>query len=139
MTTTPPPISSAAQKEAVEICRNLIRMDTSNYGDNSGPGEREAAEYVANLLSEVGLEPEVFESAPRRTSVVARLEGKNPDRPALFVHGHTDVCPSEADDWSVDPCAAIQKDGCIWRRGLLEMIIMDAMFLAMVRDMLRTW
>src|SRR5690625_7260935 len=99
MTTSPPPISSAAQEEAVEICRNLIRMDTSNYGDNSGPGEREAAEYVAELLSEVGLEPEIFESAPRRTPVVARLEGKNPNRPALVVHGHTDRVPADADHW----------------------------------------
>src|SRR5690625_6554536 len=82
MTTTPPPISAAAQDETVEICRNLIRIDSSNYGDNSGPGEREAAEYVAGLLSEVGLEPEVFESAPRGTSLVTRFAGKNTDRPA---------------------------------------------------------
>src|SRR5690625_2394415 len=138
MTMTPPPISSAAQEETVEICRNLIRIDTSNYGDNSGPGEREAAEYVAKLLDEVGLEPEVFESAPRRTSVVARLERRNPDRGALVVHGHTDVVPAEADDWSVDPFAAIEKDGCIWGRGAVDMKNMDAMILATVRDMLRT-
>jgi len=138
MTTTPPPISAAAQDETVEICRNLIRIDSSNYGDNSGPGEREAAEYVAGLLSEVGLEPEVFESAPRRTSLVARFAGKNPDRPALVVHGHTDVVPAEADDWSVDPFAAIEKDGCIWGRGAVDMKNMDAMILATVREMVRT-
>lgn len=137
MTTTPPPGTSAAEEEAVEICRNLIRIDTSNFGDNSGPGEREAATYVADLLSEVGLEPQVFESAPKRTSVVARMDGKDPQRPALVVHGHTDVVPAQADDWSVDPFAAIEKDGCIWGRGAVDMKNMDAMILAAVREMVR--
>src|SRR5690625_6954253 len=117
MTTTPPPISAAAQDETVEICRNLIRIDSSNYGDNSGPGEREAAEYVAGSLSEVGLEPEDFESAPRRTWLVARFAGKNPDRAALVVHGHTDVVPAEADDRSVGPFEAIGRRGRPWGRG----------------------
>ena len=62
-----------AQDEVVDICRDLIRIDTSNPGDHSGPGERQAAEYVAAKLSEAGLEPTVLESHPKRTSVVARL------------------------------------------------------------------
>ena len=41
-----------AQDEVVGICRDLIRIDTSNPGNHSGPGEREAAEYVAAQLSE---------------------------------------------------------------------------------------
>src|SRR5690625_263665 len=137
MTTNQPPISVSAQDETVDICRKLIRMDSSNYGDNSGPGEREAAEYVAELLTDAGLEPEVFESAPRRTSVVARMSGKNPGRPALVVHGHTDVVPAQAEDWSVDPFSAIEKDGCMWGRGAVDMKNMDAMILATVRDMAR--
>ncbi|MGH2576986.1 MAG: M20/M25/M40 family metallo-hydrolase, partial [Actinomycetota bacterium] len=62
----------SAEDEVVEICRDLIRIDSSNYGDGSGPGERVAAEHVAGLLAEVGLEPELFESADRRTSLVVR-------------------------------------------------------------------
>src|SRR5690625_7287823 len=102
MTTNQPPISVSAQDETVDICRKLIRMDTSYYGDNSGPGEREAAEYVAELLTDAGLEPEVFGSAARRTSVVARMLGKNPGRPALVVHGHTDVFATEGESWTGD-------------------------------------
>ena len=64
----------SAQDEVVEICRDLIRIDSSNYGDDSGPGERAAAEYVAQKLAEVGLEPAIFESADRRTSLVGRPE-----------------------------------------------------------------
>ena len=82
-----------AQDEVVGICRDLIRIDTSNPGDHSGPGERKAAEYVAAKLSEAGLEPTVLESHPKRTSVVARLEGQDQTRPALLVHGHLDVVP----------------------------------------------
>ena len=91
------------EAEVVDICRDLIRIDTSNYGDGSGPGEREAAEHVAMLLAEVGLEPELVESAPRRANVVARIPGADPSRPALLVHGHLDVVPARADDWQVDP------------------------------------
>ena len=40
--------------EVVELCRELIRIDTSNYGLDPGPGERVAAERVAELLDEIG-------------------------------------------------------------------------------------
>ena len=62
----------------MDICRDLIRIDTSNPGDHSGPGERAAAEHVAGLLAEVGLEPVVLESHPKRTSVVAGSSGPGP-------------------------------------------------------------
>ncbi len=68
----------AGQDEVVDLCGELIRIDTSNYGDHSGPGERAAAEYVAEKLAEVGLEPEIFESHPGRASTVARIEGEDP-------------------------------------------------------------
>src|SRR6266566_4850330 len=100
-----------AQDEVVDICRDLIRIDTSNPGDHSGPGERQAAEYVAARLSEVGLEPAVLESHPKRTSVVARIEGQDRTRPALLVHGHLDVVPASAPDWQVDPFSGEIADG----------------------------
>ena len=56
--------------EVVDICRDLIRMDTSNFGDASGPGERKAAEHVAALLDEVGIDAELIEGEPGRTSVI---------------------------------------------------------------------
>ena len=69
-TTEPDPYDPAA--EVVEFCRDLIRIDTSNYGDDSGPGERKAAEYVAGLLDEVGISSNLYESEPGRASVIAR-------------------------------------------------------------------
>ena len=67
--------SAAAEDEVVDICRDLLRIDTSNYGDGSGPGERAAAEHVMGLLTEVGLDPELMESEPGRATVVVRIEG----------------------------------------------------------------
>ncbi|HKJ12526.1 MAG TPA: M20/M25/M40 family metallo-hydrolase [Ornithinimicrobium sp.] len=124
--------------EVAQICRDLIRIDTSNYGDGSGPGEREAADYVVGLLNEVGLEPQVTESDPGRTSVVVRTPGRDRSRPGLVLHGHLDVVPAEADDWQVDPFAAEERDGCIWGRGAVDMKDMDAMLLANLRYLERS-
>ena len=126
-----------AQDEVVDICRDLIRIDTSNLGDHSGPGERQAAEHVAALLSEVNLEPTVLESHPKRTSVVARIPGQDRDRPGLLVHGHLDVVPANAPDWQHDPFSGEIADGCVWGRGAIDMKDMDAMMLAVVRQRMR--
>ncbi|WP_407563890.1 M20/M25/M40 family metallo-hydrolase [Streptomyces sp. 184] len=127
-----------AESEVVDLCRELIRIDTSNYGDHSGPGERTAAEYVAEKLAEVGLEPEIFESHPGRASTVARIEGEDPSRPALLIHGHLDVVPANAADWTHDPFSGEVADDCVWGRGAVDMKDMDAMTLAVVRERLRT-
>ncbi|KIF73725.1 hypothetical protein QR77_06440 [Streptomyces sp. 150FB] len=128
----------SGEDEVVDLCRDLIRIDTSNYGDHSGPGERAAAEYVAEKLAEVGLEPQIFESHKGRASTVARIEGEDPSRPALLIHGHTDVVPANAEDWTHDPFAGEIADGCVWGRGAVDMKDMDAMTLAVVRDRLRS-
>jgi acetylornithine deacetylase/succinyl-diaminopimelate desuccinylase-like protein len=126
-----------AQDEVADICRDLIRIDTSNPGDHSGPGERKAAEYVAAQLADVGLESTLLESHAQRTSVVARLAGQDPSRPALLVHGHLDVVPANAADWQYDPFSGEVADGCVWGRGAVDMKDMDAMMLAVVRQRLR--
>ena len=124
--------------EVVRICSELIRIDSSNYGDGTGPGERAAAEYVMGLLTEVGLDPELLESEPGRSTVVLRLEGEDPARAGLAVHGHLDVVPANAADWRVDPFAAEERDGCVWGRGAVDMKDMDAMILANLRHFART-
>ncbi|MBJ7000248.1 M20/M25/M40 family metallo-hydrolase [Streptomyces griseofuscus] len=126
------------EDEVVDLCRDLIRFDTSNYGDHSGPGERQAAEWVAEKLAEVGLEPKIYESHPGRASTVARIAGEDPSRPALLIHGHLDVVPANADDWTHHPFSGEIADGCVWGRGAVDMKDMDAMTLAVVRDRLRS-
>jgi acetylornithine deacetylase/succinyl-diaminopimelate desuccinylase-like protein len=126
------------EAEAVRICRDLIRIDSSNYGDGSGPGERACAEYVMGELTEVGLDPQYVESAPGRANILVRIEGTDRSRPGLAVHGHLDVVPANAADWRVDPFAAEVRDGCIWGRGAIDMKDMDAMILANVRHLARS-
>ncbi|SDH71207.1 Acetylornithine deacetylase/Succinyl-diaminopimelate desuccinylase [Arthrobacter subterraneus] len=127
----------APEDEVVRICRELIRIDTSNFGDNEGPGERRAAEYAAGLIEEVGLEAQLFESAPGRASVITRMAGSDSSLPALVVHGHLDVVPAQKEDWSVDPFSAEERDGLIWGRGAVDMKDMDAMILSVLRSMQR--
>ena len=125
---------ATAQDEVVDICGDLLRIDTSNPGDHSGPGERVAAEHVAALLAEAGLEPRLLESHPRRTSLVARIKGRDSSRPALLIHGHLDVVPANAPDWQHPPFSGELADGCLWGRGAIDMKDMDAMMLAVVRQ-----
>ncbi|MFC4057230.1 M20/M25/M40 family metallo-hydrolase [Planomonospora corallina] len=124
------------EDEVVELCRDLIRIDSTNAGDNTGPGERAAAEYVAEKLAEVGLEPRILESDSRRANVVARIAGEDPSREALLLHGHLDVVPFNADDWTHHPLSGEIADGCVWGRGAVDMKDMDAMILAVVRQRL---
>ena len=107
-------------------------MDTTNYGDGSGPGERKAAEHVAALLDEVGIEAELFEGVEGRTNVVARWGVRATGDP-LLLHGHLDVVPAEADDWTVHPFSGEIQDGYLWGRGAVDMKDFDAMLLSVVR------
>ncbi|MFY1694086.1 MULTISPECIES: M20/M25/M40 family metallo-hydrolase [unclassified Solwaraspora] len=134
-----PPASPAPAEEVVRICRDLLRIDTTNTGDPlTCAGERLAAEYVAAELAEVGLDSTIVESAPGRANVVARIPGTDPGRGALLVHGHLDVVPADATEWSVPPFAGEVRDGYLWGRGAIDMKDFDAMMLAVVRDWQRT-
>jgi acetylornithine deacetylase/succinyl-diaminopimelate desuccinylase-like protein len=117
--------------EVVELCRDLIRIDTTNTGDDEGPGERAAAEHVAALLDQVGVEVRAVESRPGRTSLVARWGGSSGD--ALLLHGHLDVVPAHAPDWKLPPFSGEVSDGYVWGRGAVDMKDFDAMLLSVVR------
>lgn len=124
--------------DVVQICRDLIRIDTTNRGGNVSVGEPEAAALCARLMEQAGMTPRLFESAPGRVSVVGHLPGWDADAPGLVLHGHTDVVPAEADEWSVDPFGAELKDGMIWGRGAVDMKGMDAMVLSVLLHLART-
>jgi acetylornithine deacetylase/succinyl-diaminopimelate desuccinylase-like protein len=132
-------MKTTAVEEVTGICRDLLRIDTTNTGDpRTTVGERVAAEYVAEKLGEVGIESEIYESAPRRANLVARIPGADPGRGALLLHGHLDVVPADASEWSVGPFSGEEKDGYLWGRGAIDMKDFDAMILAVVREWKRT-
>jgi acetylornithine deacetylase/succinyl-diaminopimelate desuccinylase-like protein len=121
--------------EVVEICSDLIAIDTTNFGDEPGPGERKAAEHVAALLDEVGISMQVVESEPGRTSLIGRWGGDTGE--PVLLHGHLDVVPANAADWTVDPFSGDVRDGpggaMVWGRGAVDMKDFDAMLLSSVR------
>ena len=127
-----------ANNETLTIAKDLIRLDTSNYGEGIANGETEAAEYIEAYLQQLGIHSKIFTSAPKRTSLVARVPGRNAQLEPLIVHGHLDVVPAIADDWSVDPFAAEVRDGMLWGRGAVDMKNMNAMILSSVSELVQS-
>ncbi|MFD6952609.1 hypothetical protein A6A08_09685 [Nocardiopsis sp. TSRI0078] len=133
---------AAAGEDAVQLTRGLIRRDSTNHGGGRGD-ERAAAEYAAEALGDAGLAPRILESAPRRANVVARVPGTDPTAPALLVHGHLDVVPADAADWTVPPFAGEIADcpvtgaPALWGRGAVDMKNSVAMVTAVVRHWAR--
>ena len=127
---------TSVEDDAIKICQELIRIPSVNFGEGKGD-ESVVAAYIVKSLAEVGIESKIYEAAPNRCNVIARIKGSDSSRPGLVVHGHTDVVPANADDWSVDPFGGVIKDEMIWGRGAVDMKNMDAMILAIVRDWAR--
>lgn len=117
------------------LCSDLIAIDSSNYGDGSGPGEAAAAEFVEAFLTGTGLDPVRLQTTgTTRQAVVCRIPGTDPDAPALAVHAHLDVVPAEPAEWAVPPFEGAVHDGVVWGRGAVDMKDMNAMILTVVQS-----
>jgi acetylornithine deacetylase/succinyl-diaminopimelate desuccinylase-like protein len=115
------PDFTTAQTEAVKFLGELVKIDTSNPPGN----EVRAAEYIKSVLAAEGITARIFESAPGRGNVVARIKGTGKKKPLLLM-GHIDVVGVERDKWTVDPFAATVKDGYLYGRGSIDDKAMDA-------------
>lgn len=131
---------SAAEGEVVQLCSELIRIDSVNTGDPDtiGDGETRAARYIQAKLDEVGFETTYVEAVPGRGNIICRLAGADPSRGALLIHGHVDVVPADASEWTVDPFSGAVQDGYVWGRGAVDMKDMVAMIVAVARDFKRS-
>jgi len=125
-------LQAELEADVIEICRDLIRIPSVNYGDGRGD-EAEVSRYVQRKLQEVRISAEIFESAPNRCNVIANIPGSDRSLPGLVMNGHLDVVPASVEDWTVDPFSADVRDGCIWGRGAVDMKDMDAMMLGIFR------
>ncbi|WP_167142158.1 M20/M25/M40 family metallo-hydrolase [Canibacter zhoujuaniae] len=123
--------------ETVRLAQRLIQFDTSNRGGGDANPELPAAQFIAAYLTDLGLQPEIYEAAPGRANVIAQIPGANPELPGLVLHGHLDVVPADPANWSVDPFAGEIRDGMLWGRGAVDMKQMDAMMLTAVAELLR--
>ena len=107
---------SAFEQQAISLLTQYLRIDTTNPPGN----EIEAAEFFKAIFDREGIEAQIFESAPGRGNVYARLRGDG-SKKALVLLNHMDVVPAYRQLWSVDPFAGIVKDGYLWGRGSLDM------------------
>jgi len=98
--------------ETIEHYTHLLRIDTTNPPGN----ETKAASYLKGVLDRAGIPAQLFSLDPARANLVARLKGNGSKKPIL-VMGHTDTVGVQREKWSVDPFAAIRKDGFIYGRG----------------------
>lgn len=114
------------------LCSELIRFDSSARGGL----ERDIAERVAAELSDMSLTPQLLERDPRRSNVIARIEGTDSSAPAVLVHIHLDVVPADPNTWTVPPYSGEIRDGYVWGRGAVDMKNMAAMTLTSLRDLL---
>ncbi|MEB3023991.1 M20/M25/M40 family metallo-hydrolase [[Mycobacterium] crassicus] len=138
MAVIPDPVGDVVD-EVVDLVSTLIRFDTTNTGEpETTKGEAECARWVAAQLEEVGFQTEYLESgAPGRGNVFTRLKGSDPTRGALLIHGHLDVVPAEAGEWSVHPFSGAIEDGYVWGRGAVDMKDMVGMMIAVARHLAR--
>lgn len=132
---------ATAEAEVVTLVGELIRRNSENWGESTDTvGEADVADYIAQVLRETGWQPEVITTtSDARRAVALRVTGSDVDAPAMLVHGHIDVVPAIAKDWSHDPYAAdITDDGMLVGRGAVDMKDMDGMLLALLRHWGRT-
>ena len=107
--------SEALVHQAVDVLRNLVRIDTTNPPGN----ETEAARYLASLLATADIETRIVESAPGRGNLIARLRATARPNPLLM--GHLDVVSADPAEWTHPPFDGEVADGFLWGRGSTDM------------------
>jgi acetylornithine deacetylase/succinyl-diaminopimelate desuccinylase-like protein len=112
--------------EVTELLQQLIRNACVNDGTADSGDEHRSADVLHGYLEGAGLDVERFEPHPGRTSVVARIEGRDPKAPTLLLMGHTDVVPVNPAGWQRDPFGGELVDGEVWGRGAVDMLNLTA-------------
>jgi len=106
----------ALGNEAAQLLSQYLRINTTNPPGN----ERRAADWLAAVLAREGIEAQVFEPAPGKANLYARLRGDGSARPIILLN-HMDVVLASPEYWSVDPFGGLIQDGYIWGRGAQDM------------------
>src|SRR5689334_10536418 len=110
-----------ASTDVVPLTQQLIRNRCVNDGSVTSGEELRNADLLQTYLEGAGVDVQRYESAPGRASLVARIEGSDPDAPSLCLLGHTDVVPVNEARWDRDPFGGELVDGYVWGRGAIDM------------------
>ncbi len=127
----------------VELLQTLIRNECVNDGSPESGEETRNADLLETFLEGGGLLIERYEPIPGRGSIVARIEGSDPDAPSLCLMGHTDVVPVSPDGWTNDPFGGeVIRDAHgqeeVWGRGAIDMLNLTASMAVAFRHLART-
>ena len=130
--------AEAMTGETVELLQAMIRNRCVNDGTAESGEETRNADLLRSFLGTSGLELEQFEPTPGRGSLVARIEGSDPNAPSLCLMGHTDVVPVNESGWSRDPFGGELVDGEVWGRGAVDMLNLTASMAVAFRHLAAT-
>ena len=125
-------------EETIELLQAMIQNACVNDGTEASGQEIRNADLLATFLEGAGIEVERYHAAPGRTSLVARIEGSDPNAPSLCLNGHTDVVPISPDGWDEDPFGGEIIDGEVWGRGAVDMLNLTASMAVVTRAIARS-
>jgi acetylornithine deacetylase/succinyl-diaminopimelate desuccinylase-like protein len=129
--------------ETVELLQTMIRNACVNDGRPESGDETRNADTLQHFLEGAGLATERYTAVHGRESIVARIEGSDPDAPSLCLMGHTDVVPVSPDGWSRDPFGGElvrNSDGVeeVWGRGAVDMLNLTSSMAVAFRHLARS-
>jgi len=125
-----PPVDRAFIED---VAQHLVQINSVNPTlASGGPGEREIADYTADVMDRLGLEVGEHEPAPGRVSVTGRLRGTGGGR-SLMLNAHYDTVGV---DEVADPFSGIIRDGKLYGRGAYDMKASLAACLGAVKALL---
>ncbi|MEL6893152.1 MAG: M20/M25/M40 family metallo-hydrolase, partial [Actinomycetota bacterium] len=128
------PTATELEGPTTELLQALIRNECVNDGTGDTGDETRNADTLTTYLEGAGLAVESFTPREGRDSIVARIEGTDPEAPKLCLMGHTDVVPVNPAGWSNDPFGGEVIDGEVWGRGAIDMLnLTSAMAIAFKR------
>ncbi|MEQ8439926.1 MAG: M20/M25/M40 family metallo-hydrolase [Ilumatobacter fluminis] len=133
----------ALTAETVELLQTMIQNACVNDGTRESGEETRNADTLQHFMEGAGLDVQRFEAVEGRASIVARIEGSDPDAPSLCLMGHTDVVPVSPDGWSRDPFGGElvrNDDGVeeVWGRGAIDMLNLTSSMAVAFRDLARS-
>jgi acetylornithine deacetylase/succinyl-diaminopimelate desuccinylase-like protein len=126
-------MADALAGQVTELLQHMITNECVNDGSEASGQEQANVDALSSVLEGPGIDLETYEPLPRRTSLVARIEGADPDAPSLLLLGHTDVVPANDQDWRHDPFGGELIDGEVWGRGAVDMLNLTSSMAVAVR------